>query len=630
MDSNPKLADLTEEMDELYRRHSERVYRLVRRHVTSDDEATDLTQDVFVKAFQALPEFKGKSAVSTWITRIALNVCVDAGHQAARRASAGDPEKIFAHTVIDSDIASRMFEDQQLVALSGVLTTLDPDILLLVSLKYSDRLSYPEIAEIIGMKPWEIRNKISWVRTRISRALHSVHWRSGGAAAAYSLDDVLVNSKGAGAAYQKLGELYLRKGLVEAALREWQKACNLSPNSIEPWLHLADQYTLRGRPQDAVQLLESVVDRFQSGILHTKLGQGYLEMGDHDRAGEHCGIAINMDPTDPFNYCVAGKIHRRAAVTLRHRSPHELQEPADSPFWSRLQHSRDFLQSALGIDPSRLDCVNELAGTLAYQGDETGASEMVERLIAQLPDPDIAYGRAGHVNHILGNIRLAAESYEHALTYAESGWVRVRAAELRNQLGELSTAQTHLDLAEIPGDEYEHEAMRLCGRAGIAIGRGNIKSAVELCEQSMKLEDQLVLNRCRLATSRALGGNLQGAEDSVREIERLEGHHNCIHWIKSRIHYGRGEYQAALLEAESAIYVAPDNPDNQTQIALCLESIGEVDQARSILDHVISAHAEQTEAIEIRQTLGTGIGRTRKLKDAPHIGLAHCQIHRHE
>src|SRR5438128_8987446 len=63
-----------EAFDELVERHRRRVYSLVCR-LASPAEADDLAQEVFIAAYKALPGFRGESAFSTWLYRIAVHVC---------------------------------------------------------------------------------------------------------------------------------------------------------------------------------------------------------------------------------------------------------------------------------------------------------------------------------------------------------------------------------------------------------------------------------------------------------------------------------------------------------------------------------------------------------------------------
>ncbi|MDP9122969.1 MAG: sigma-70 family RNA polymerase sigma factor, partial [Acidobacteriota bacterium] len=65
----------TRAFDEVYARHAEMVYNLALRLSGQVDEAADLTQEVFLRVFRHLGSFCGRSALKTWIFRIALNHC---------------------------------------------------------------------------------------------------------------------------------------------------------------------------------------------------------------------------------------------------------------------------------------------------------------------------------------------------------------------------------------------------------------------------------------------------------------------------------------------------------------------------------------------------------------------------
>lgn len=73
----------TRAFDRLVERHQRSIYRLCYRMAQNADDAADLTQDVFVRAFRAIRSFRGDSAFATWLYRIALNTC--RSHRAAQR-----------------------------------------------------------------------------------------------------------------------------------------------------------------------------------------------------------------------------------------------------------------------------------------------------------------------------------------------------------------------------------------------------------------------------------------------------------------------------------------------------------------------------------------------------------------
>jgi RNA polymerase sigma-70 factor, ECF subfamily len=66
-----------EAFDEIVRRHQRQVYQLCYRFAGNHEDASDLAQDAFVRAYKALKGFKGESALTTWLYRIGVNVCLN-------------------------------------------------------------------------------------------------------------------------------------------------------------------------------------------------------------------------------------------------------------------------------------------------------------------------------------------------------------------------------------------------------------------------------------------------------------------------------------------------------------------------------------------------------------------------
>jgi RNA polymerase sigma-70 factor, ECF subfamily len=76
----------TAAFERVYRRHVDRIYSLCRRLV-GEDLAEEVTQDVFVRAWEKLGLFRGRSAFGTWLYRLAINVCLGEREKAARRSA---------------------------------------------------------------------------------------------------------------------------------------------------------------------------------------------------------------------------------------------------------------------------------------------------------------------------------------------------------------------------------------------------------------------------------------------------------------------------------------------------------------------------------------------------------------
>lgn len=80
--------------ERLYRTHANRVYSLCTRMSGSRTKAEELTQDVFVRTWEKLPQFRGESAFSTWLHRLAVNVVLNARQSEGRQASRTDENDV--------------------------------------------------------------------------------------------------------------------------------------------------------------------------------------------------------------------------------------------------------------------------------------------------------------------------------------------------------------------------------------------------------------------------------------------------------------------------------------------------------------------------------------------------------
>jgi RNA polymerase sigma-70 factor (ECF subfamily) len=67
----------TDALRVLYRRHRQKIFGLGCRYLSQPEEAEDIVQQVFIKAFEAAPKFRGEAQVSTWLYRIAVNACLE-------------------------------------------------------------------------------------------------------------------------------------------------------------------------------------------------------------------------------------------------------------------------------------------------------------------------------------------------------------------------------------------------------------------------------------------------------------------------------------------------------------------------------------------------------------------------
>lgn len=137
-----------EAFDEIVRRHRRHVYRLCFRFAGNHEDAADLAQDVFVRAFKALGRFKHESALGTWLHRIAVNTCLN---QAAVRRPETAPveiaERLDAHATSPAD---ELVRGETAAAVRRAIRRLPPRQRATLILRVYHELSHEEIARILG------------------------------------------------------------------------------------------------------------------------------------------------------------------------------------------------------------------------------------------------------------------------------------------------------------------------------------------------------------------------------------------------------------------------------------------------------------------------------------------------
>jgi RNA polymerase sigma-70 factor (ECF subfamily) len=139
--------------EQLYLRHRDHMYTLCLNLCGDREQAQDLLQDAFLRAYRALPGFRGGSQFTTWLYRIVLNLCRDA---ARRRRRSPDPVSALPST--DPATVTTISQARQALRLLG------PRHRAVLALRYSQSLSYREIAELLG---WSLpRVKVTLHRAR--------------------------------------------------------------------------------------------------------------------------------------------------------------------------------------------------------------------------------------------------------------------------------------------------------------------------------------------------------------------------------------------------------------------------------------------------------------------------------
>jgi RNA polymerase sigma-70 factor (ECF subfamily) len=163
-------------------KYQRRVERLIGRMVRDTDLVADIAQETFIRAYRALPQFRGESAFYTWLYRIAVNTAKKALVELKRDPLV--PEAAFAHHQDDGEETSRVENElsdgetpeavlaskEVAATVNAAIDALSEDLRQAITLREIEGLSYEEIAEVMNCP-------IGTVRSRIFRAREAIALR---------------------------------------------------------------------------------------------------------------------------------------------------------------------------------------------------------------------------------------------------------------------------------------------------------------------------------------------------------------------------------------------------------------------------------------------------------------------
>lgn len=167
--------------DALVTRHRGRIYAMIRNMIHHETEAWDLSQEVFIKAWQALPKFEAKARFSTWLYRIAHNVVYDFARKRKIESAGEFNDEIFDRETIDGSSsttpAGGSAPDENLslaelrIKIDAALARLSPEHREVVVLKDVQGLAYKEIADVMGCSIGTVMSRLFYARQKLQTML---------------------------------------------------------------------------------------------------------------------------------------------------------------------------------------------------------------------------------------------------------------------------------------------------------------------------------------------------------------------------------------------------------------------------------------------------------------------------
>ena len=160
--------------EDLVTEHEKGVYAIAQRMTGNAEDAADMTQETFIKAYNSLSSFRGDSKFSVWLYRIATNVCLDFLRSRSRKPTVSLSVEDDDGEEVELDIADESQSPERLLergltrdAVRRGLNALSPEYRQILLLREIQGLSYEEIADVLTLEVGTVKSRIFRARKRL-------------------------------------------------------------------------------------------------------------------------------------------------------------------------------------------------------------------------------------------------------------------------------------------------------------------------------------------------------------------------------------------------------------------------------------------------------------------------------
>jgi RNA polymerase sigma-70 factor, ECF subfamily len=178
-------AGETEAFDELVTRYRTRIFAMIYNMVHNEQDAWDLAQDSFVKAWKSIERFRGRSSFYTWIYRIVMNVTIDwLRKKQVKGAGVEFDDAIQLREVnpasktlpkADPLPYERMERTEVRARIDNAITQLSPEHRAVILMKETEGMQYHEIAETLGCSIGTVMSRLFYARKKLQNLLKDVY-----------------------------------------------------------------------------------------------------------------------------------------------------------------------------------------------------------------------------------------------------------------------------------------------------------------------------------------------------------------------------------------------------------------------------------------------------------------------
>jgi len=154
----------------LFEAHKDRVYSIAFHFSRNETAARDITQQVFLKLFTTIRQFRHDAEFTTWLYRLVANVCMDEQRKNRRFIPFGEATEV-------TEIAERKSQETHFIrrelaeSVQAVIAELKPKLRMAILLKYFEEMSYEEMAKVLGCSPGTVASRLNRGHKILARRL---------------------------------------------------------------------------------------------------------------------------------------------------------------------------------------------------------------------------------------------------------------------------------------------------------------------------------------------------------------------------------------------------------------------------------------------------------------------------
>lgn len=160
--------------------YQSRVYGFVRRMVSEREDAADVAQEVFIRAFQGFSRFDGRCSVRTWLFRIAYNLCIDRARKAERTPThidlygLGDGDEEIDLPDVRWQPEEQVLTEELMAAVEAGIGSMSEKLRSVLLLHDREDMSYEEIATALGLPVGTVKSRLFLARAHLQNAVNGL------------------------------------------------------------------------------------------------------------------------------------------------------------------------------------------------------------------------------------------------------------------------------------------------------------------------------------------------------------------------------------------------------------------------------------------------------------------------